>query len=155
MWGDRCVSNMTLVKCNTFPQFRKRRNMDPYPVHLALWTLVMSRFHPRIIGGCQRSVVSSGWSKTGNPFQVSAVDTYTLPSRTIMYVYTVGITPGVVDFRLLATWGTVGFYRQPRAVIPYGVSICWLDLITFRRVGFSICVRRFSVISKIMTWVSD
>ena len=40
-----------------------------------------------------------------------------------MYVYTVGITPEVVDFRLLATWGTVGFYRQPRVVIPYGVSI--------------------------------
>ncbi len=31
----------------------------------------------------------------------------------------------------------------------------WLGLITFRRVGISICVHRFSVISKIMTWVAD
>ena len=28
------MSNMILVKCNYFPQFRAQRNMDPYPVHL-------------------------------------------------------------------------------------------------------------------------
>ena len=101
---------MTLVKCNTFRQHRGERKCT------------LTRFSSIESVGNEQ-IPPSGDPRLGILFEYPLwIRTHSLTHN--IYVYTVGITPGVVDFRLLATWGTVGFYRQPWAVIPYGVSIC-------------------------------
>ena len=65
-------------------------------------------------------------------------------------------------YGLTITWQNISSFQlgERRGYWPLGLLfpkklVFWLGLITFRRVGFSICVHCFSVISKIMTRVSD